>query len=66
MLTVARYSDTFFATHVVDDVYEVQFERDQYPDIVVFITANSGLEAGHAARKALDNDYADTVLLSDS
>ena len=66
MLIAATYNETFFATHVVDDVYEVQFERNLFPDIIVFVNANSGLEAGHLARKALNKDYADTVPVSDS
>ena len=63
MYEASKHTATFFAAHIIDDLYEVQFSRELYTDVLVVINAPSGLEAGYLARKALACDYADTVPL---
>jgi len=64
MFETTRYNTTFYASQLIDGLYEVQFSNELHPDVVVIVSADSGMEAGIRARHILAADYADTKVLA--
>lgn len=58
--------DSFYASHIIDNLYEVQFEKTLYPSVLVIVSAESGLEAGTRAQHSLAKDYALLELIASS
>ena len=58
MLDTARNMKTFYASQMLEGLYEVQFTDDLYPSVVVVVEADSGMQAGRLARHMLATDYA--------
>lgn len=52
----------FWATIVIEGMYEVQFSRDIFPRVVGIVGATTGYEAGMLARHALEKDYKNAVI----
>ena len=63
MKRASRDPESFFASHIIDNLYEVQFTRDVYPEVIVVVPAQSGLEAGMRGRYLLAMDYASPEVL---
>jgi len=67
MLDTARNMKTFYASQMLEGLYEVQFTDDLHPSVVVVVEADSGMQAGRLARHMLATDYAYHIVIdSDS
>jgi hypothetical protein len=58
MLDTARNMKTFYASQMLEGLYEVQFTDELHPSVVVVVEADSGMQAGRLARHMLATDYA--------
>lgn len=61
--TKLHNDDAFFAYHVTDGLFSVQFSTQTFPDIEILVAADSGFEAGSSARKILAMDYMERSLI---
>ena len=58
MLNTAHSMKTFYASQLLEGLYEVQFTDDLHPSVVVIVEADTGMQAGRLARHMLATDYA--------
>jgi len=51
------YMRDFWATQITDTIWEVQFSRENDPDVKCIVTANTGSDAARLAKDIIMNDY---------
>lgn len=56
LIEAVRDMRTYFAFNILDDLWEVQFSKDIFPKVSVFVNARDGQEAFKIAKQKIMSD----------